>query len=127
MLGEDETGRLKRGDGMTFADIEKKARRLLGDTTYPYHWPIEELRDHAQEGLRSINAIRPETRYVNGLVTDGTVLPSTDDAVIEMNDRYEEALVYFVVYRCYLNDNTDTENAQLSESYLSKFNMKVQL
>ena len=112
---------------MTVADIEKKSRRILGDTIEEYRWSREEIRDHIQEGLKAINAIRPETRYVNGVLASPAALPENDDAEFALAGRYEEALVYFTVHKCYLDDDTDTTNAQLADSYLAKFNMKVQL
>ncbi len=112
---------------MTVADIEKKARRILRDTVEEYRWTSESIRDCLAEAVRTLNAVRPETRYVDGALTDGVELPASDDAEIGIHDRFEEALVYYVVHKCYLDDDSDTANAQLSADYLSKFNVKAQL
>lgn len=112
---------------MTVSEIEKKARRILRDTVPEYRWPSSEMRDALQDGVYALNAIRPETRYVGGLLRDTVLLPASDDARIDINDRYAEALVYYVVYKCYLDDDADTVNQQLAESYLGKFNTKAQL
>lgn len=112
---------------MTVAEIERKARRILQDTVAEYRWTSADIRDALQEGVYALNAIRPETRYVDGLLRDVIALPKTDDARIDVNDRYEEALVFYVVYKCYLVDDTDTVNQQLAETYLGKFNTKAQL
>jgi hypothetical protein len=110
---------------MTVESVERKARRLIQDTESPYRWSSEEMRDALQEGVFALNAIRPETRYVNGELQDSITI--SDAGEFPINRKYEEALVYYVVYKCYLNDNTDTVNAQLAEMYLGKFNTKAQL
>lgn len=112
---------------MTVATIEKKARRLLQDTIEEYRWSSAQIRDSLVEAIRTLNAIRPETRYVDGLLVDGIRLPDDDSTTIAVEDRYEEALVYYVVHKCYLDDDSDTVNATLATDYLSKFNVKAQL
>lgn len=112
---------------MTVSDIEKSARRILQDTQTPYRWTSEEMREALQEGVSALNAIRPETRYVGGNLYDYVELPQSSTEEIAVNSRYKEALVYYVVYRCYLNDDADTVNAQLADMYFGKFNAKAQL
>lgn len=112
---------------MTVASIEKKARRILQDTISPYRWESAEIRDAIQEGVYALNAIRPETRYVGGELQDVVELPPSDTSAIDIHYRFEEALVFYAVYKCYLDDSTDTANAQLAEGYLGKFNTKAQL
>lgn len=114
---------------MRFEVIERKARRILQDADKPYRWPSDELREHLQEGVYALHAIRPDTRYVNGLLVDAVIVPSAEDEVQDfpIDSRFEETLVYFVAYKCYLDDDADTVNANLAESYLGKFSTKAQL
>lgn len=112
---------------MTMREIEKKARRLLQDTEMEYRWTSAEIQDALQEGIHALNAIRPETQYVGFRYLGLVSLPEGLDTPIEINDRYTEALVFYVVYKCYLMDDTDTTNQQLSDIYLNKFNTKAQL
>lgn len=112
---------------MTVKSVEEKARRILQDTEKEYRWSSKEMRDSLQEGVYALNAIRPETRYVDGELFDTVELPDSDTEELTIKNRYEEALVYYVVHKCYLNDSTDTANAQLAEMYLGKFNTKSQL
>ena len=114
---------------MIFDDIERKARRILSDTDEPYRWGSSELREHLQTGIHALHAIRPETRYVNGLLTDFVAVPDVEAEVQDfpIDMRYEEALVYFVVHMCYLDDDSDTVNQQLAELYIQKFNTKAQI
>lgn len=112
---------------MTTNDILTVARRFLQDTVSPYRWEDDELKKDLQFAIRELHKIRPETRYVDGALTDGVTLPTDASTAIGIEDRYEECLAYYVVYLAYLNDNSDTVNAQLAESYLSKFNTKAQL
>jgi hypothetical protein len=112
---------------ITIKSVETKARRILQDTVEEYRWSSEEMREALQEGVYALNAIRPETRYVNGILIDFLELPLSDDEDLLIKSKYEEALVHYVVYKCYLTDSTDTANAQLAEMHLSKFNMKAQM
>lgn len=112
---------------MTASEIETKVRRIIQDDMPEYRWTSEEIKDYLTDGCRALNAIRPETRYVDGLLTDGTVLPEFDNDPIPIDNRFTETLVFYVVYKCYLKDATDTTNQGLAESYLNKFNTKAQL
>ena len=112
---------------MTVSSIITIARRFLQDTASPYRWENAELRNDIQLGIRELHKIRPETKYVDGALTGGVELPESDSDSIDIEDRFELALAYFTVYMAYLNDNSDTVNAQLAESYLSKFNTQAQL
>ena len=114
---------------MTVDKIIAKARRIIHDTEEPYRWRSDEIRDVLQDGINALHAIRPVTRYVGGLLTDGVTLPAADaaDQSFQIDVRYEEALVFYVCYKCYLDDDTDTANHALAESYLAKFNTKAQL
>lgn len=114
---------------MTVDTITAKSRRILQDTVEPYRWSSDEIRKYLDEGILSLHRVRPETRYVNGLLNDRVEIPAPEDEDqrITIDACFEEALVYFVVYKCYLVDDTDTVNAQLAEMYLQKFNTKAQL
>lgn len=111
---------------MTVADIEKRARTILLDDTEPYRWTSANIREEIADAVRHVQSVRPETRYVNGLLKD-YCLPEADDEPLEMEDRFREALVYYTVYKCYLYDDTDTVNAQLAENYLNKANTYAQI
>lgn len=112
---------------MTRKSIEEKARRILQDTVMPYRWAEKDIASSLQEAIYSLHSIRPETRYIDGRLVDYVQVPNVVDEEISINNRFEEALIYYVVHKCYLDDSTDTINLQLAESYLSKFNTKVQL
>lgn len=112
---------------MNANEIFIEARRLLQDTEEPYRWSNERLHDALQLGINALASIRPETRYVDGLLTDGVMLPADDSASFPVNYRYKDALVCFVVHQCYADDSSDTVNSQLSKDFLAKFNSKAQL
>lgn len=110
---------------MTVAGIISKARVKLLDTNSPYRWSEQELLDGVRMAVRHIRSIRPETRYVGGVLSDFDVGYATDE--IPVDDRFEEALAYYVVYYAYLKDDADTVNAQLAESFLAKAEKWMQL
>lgn len=111
---------------MTLAEIEIDARRLLQDEDESRsRWSADDIRSAAQNGVAAINALRPETRYVEGTLVDYVEIPEDSDEEIAMHPRFREALVYFMAYQCLLHDSSDTVNAQLADSYLGKFNARV--
>lgn len=114
---------------MTVESITNKARRILQDTVEPYRWLDDEIREYIDEGIVFLHRVRPETRYVNGLLNDRVELPAPedDDQRITLDACFEDVLVCYTVYKCYLVDDTDTVNSQLAEMYLQKFNTKAQL
>lgn len=111
---------------MTVQEIENRARSILLDEVEPYRWSKEVIREELVDAVRHMQSVRPETRYVDGRLTDYT-LPDEDDEPLLCEDRFREALVYYVVYKCYLTDDTDTVNAQLAENYLTKSNQYLQI
>ena len=44
---------------------------------------------------------------------------------VNMEDRWMESLVYYVIHQMYLKDDTDTANATLAQTYYAKFTESV--
>lgn len=131
----------------TIKEIEKQARLKLLDTFEDnYRYQPSEMFNAMRDGLRMIRNIRPESKYVNGLLTgkmlvingvdSDFVVPESFPAlidgvsydldqyrefVINIEDRWMEALVYYVIHQMYLKDDVDTNNATLAETYYKKF------
>jgi len=131
----------------TIKEIENQARLKLLDTYEDnYRFQPTEMFTAMRDGLRMIRNVRPESKYVNGLLTDKMlrinniesdfVVPESFPAtiaetsytlaqyrefVINMEDRWMESLVYYVIHQMYLKDDTDTNNASLATTYYSKF------
>ena len=112
------------------SEIFRRARiKLLdtegGDRGELYRWSDDELRDGVFNAVEHIHSIRPETRYVNGVLADFHVDGETEE--IPVDPRFTEALVFYVVYCAYLKDDSDTENLQNAENYLAKANTLMQI
>ena len=86
---------------------------------------VSALRDGVFNAVEHIHSIRPETRYVNGVLADFHVDGETEE--IPVDPRFTEALVCYVVYCAYLKDDSDTENLQNAENYLAKANTLMQI
>lgn len=112
---------------MTKQQIELRTRRILMDTQEPYRWTSEAIHDEISDAIHHLNSIRPETRYIDGQLVDFVPIPEGMDEDISINQRFLESIVYYIVYKCYLIDDTDTVNAQLAEMYLQKSNTYAQL
>lgn len=111
---------------MTYNDIATRCRELTGDIDpgssegEGYRFDDAELRRHAKAALRRLNSRAPQTRYVGGVVTDYTPLPVGDDDELVLDDRYEEAIAMYMAAQCFLDDETDTQNAERGAALLSR-------
>lgn len=135
----------------TIKEIERQARVKLLDTYEDnYRFNPTEIFDAMRDGLRMIRNVRPESKYVDGLLTGKMLLingleanfdvPESFPATIggttytldqfraftvNMEDRWMESLVYYVIHQMYLKDDTDTANATLAQTYYAKFTESV--
>ena len=131
----------------TIKEIENQARVKLLDTYDDnYRFEPQEMFHAMRDGLRMIRNVRPESRYVNGVLTGGMLLINGDEEdfvvpeafpatiggtsytldqyrtfTINMEDRWMESLVYYVISQMYLKDDIDTANANLATTYYNKF------
>ena len=113
---------------MTTQSITDRVRRLIQDTdSQNYHWSDEQIKTDIQFAIRALHKERPETRYVGGSVVDCVMLPAEDSAEIEINDRYEECIVYYAAHLAYSDDCTDPVSKQLADDFLGKFKVHVRM
>lgn len=116
---------------MTYADIESDARTLLQDAVQTYRWPASEMYGYMPEAIRVLFSIRPTALFVGGRMpaSAAAMEPPTAAAAIAangavtaaVNDRYRQALVYYVAAKCLERDDSDTQNLTLATSYMSNF------
>lgn len=135
----------------TIKEIERQARVKLLDTYEDnYRFNPTEIFDAMRDGLRMIRNVRPESKYVDGLLTGKMLLVNGMEAdfdvpesfpatiggttytldqfrafTVNMEDRWMESLVYYVIHQMYLKDDTDTANATLAQTYYTKFTESV--
>lgn len=135
----------------TIKEIERQARVKLLDTYEDnYRFNPTEIFDAMRDGLRMIRNVRPESKYVDGLLTGKMLLINGMEAdfvvpesfpatiggttytldqfrafTVNMEDRWMESLVYYVIHQMYLKDDTDTANANLAQTYYTKFTESV--
>ena len=135
----------------TIKEIERQARVKLLDTYEDnYRFKPTEIFDAMRDGLRMIRNVRPESKYVDGLLTGKMLIINGDEAdftvpesfpatiggttytldqyrafTVNMEDRWMESLVYYVIHQMYMKDDTDTANAQLAQAYYTKFTESV--
>lgn len=112
---------------MTVASIETKVRRLLQDEEEPYHWSSDKIRSDLAVSIRALHKVRPETRYPNGALVDFVELPQEATDAIQIDDRFEDCLVYHTSYLAYSDDCTDPVSKALADDFLAKFNTLSQL
>lgn len=131
----------------TIKEVEDQVRIKLLDTySDNYRFAPTEIFHAMRDGLRMIRNIRPESKYVDDLLTGKMLIisgseadfvvpesfPATINGVtfdldtyrgisINMEDRWMESLGYYVIHQMYLKDDTDTANANLATTYYNKF------
>lgn len=106
---------------MTKAELRGAVRQIMQDTKEPYRWSEAEVAEHLQGAFRRLHSVRPSTRYVDGLLTDGVDLGEFgEDDALPVEGRYREALALYAAYLCYLDDATDTVNAERANACLAR-------
>ena len=105
---------------MTTNDIIAKARQIIEDTVEPYRWSEGEMIENLQSALRRLAVLAPQTRYVNGIVKDQIPVPDEPDENMVLHEKYGEPLALYIAYLCYLNDATDTVNANRAAACLTR-------
>lgn len=117
---------------MKIGDAEDAARLILLDTYEDaYRFEPKEIYAAIASAVERIRVARPVSRYVNGLppvdVEFELEIPAIlDDAArtafraltVNMEKKWQEAVVYYIVHRMYLKDDPDTTNQGLAEKYL---------
>ena len=112
---------------MTVGDIEKKVRTLVNDSdTSGYRFNPEEIHGFIVDALRHLWRIRPETRYVNGVLCN-VEIEATASWEIPVSDRFEEALVAYAAYKVYQLDMSDTVNMQMAETLRTRAEALMQI
>lgn len=126
---------------MTVWDIEEDVRIILNDTYEDaYRFEPKEVFKAMVQGMVNTRNVRPESRYVNGLLVDLTIqvpqsfttspnggtLKTFRERVLEIENRWREPLVFYVVSRMYMKDDADTQNANLVTQYTNLYNTTVQ-
>lgn len=114
---------------MTYGDIEERVRVLMNDATAPYRFVAREVYRCVLDAVWHLRSVRPETRYVDGvLAAYEPVLDKIDeDTEIPLPMRWGEALARYAAYDLYLANNPDTEDASLAGSHLQRAEALMQI
>lgn len=118
----------------TMGEVESRARLILLDTEESaYRFEPKEIFSETLSALERIRRERPASRYVAGLIVPDIDIdvPSTFTPAslagfraeeVDMERKWIEAAVYYVVHKMYLKDDPDTTNANLAQKYLELYN-----
>lgn len=108
---------------MTAQEVIDRVRYLLTDD-YPefYRWTDAFMFASITEVSRNISEKRPESLFTTSVptTTDITTITALTD-VLQINDRYKEAIENYVCYRCLHVDSEDNANMVLAGQYLEKY------
>lgn len=124
---------------MKIGEAEDAARLILLDTySDAYRFEPKEIYAALASAVEHIRVARPASRYVNGaspvavgfeVAIPATFTPETLEGFrsqeVELEKRWQEAAVYYIVHRMYLKDDPDTSNQALSEKYLQLYTVAL--
>lgn len=108
---------------MTAQNIVDRVRILLADNyTGFFRWSDQYMFDSITEASRKTAEKRPDSLFTTTVptTTDITTITALAD-VLQINDRYKEAVENYVCYRCIQMDSEDNANMALADKYLEKF------
>lgn len=112
---------------MTINDLMKDAVRMLDVTVRGGYDDSAQgaadkqavLAQHVVDGLRRLYALRPEARYVDGVINDPvfpTALADLKAYEVSINPKWKLGVVYFAAARCHEEGITDSVNLQLAQT-----------
>lgn len=116
---------------MTVGEIENDARLLILDTYEDeQRFQPAEVYSAIRKALVNTRKVRPESCYVRGLLVDldfpeDVTSKNAANKVINMEDSWREAIVYYTVYQLYMKDDPDTQNLNLAKEYFNRYTATV--
>ncbi len=118
---------------ITVNDIEMRVRDTIDDSfSNGYRWNTVKVIRLIYDGIRMLNSIRPESRYVNLVLTALTV-PTLSDAAdapaiagyraaaLSIDERWTDAVVHYVAQKCFEMDSSETANADRAQFHKAEF------
>ena len=103
---------------MKISVIIPKVRELLRDNSAAvHHYTDQQIAQGAVDGCRLLFCERPESRYVNCVLTDiefSDIHATLVEQDIPIKEKWVLGVIYYAAARCYEIDVTDTVNLQLA-------------
>ena len=85
-------------------------------------WPTEDLRIYVLDGIAMIHADAPESRLDNrGRILSISEHPYADAAELPLDRMYRNALIQFVLYRCFLKDSEDARDLERARAHFASY------
>lgn len=108
---------------MTAQEVINRVRVILTDDYIgAYRWSDQFMFDSITEASRKIAEKRPDSLFTTTVpsTTIITAITALTD-VLQINDRYKEAIENYVCYRCLQVDSEDVANMELASQFLDKY------
>lgn len=108
----------------TVADYMTAARTLLLDEVQPYRYPDTDIVKALNMAVAEAVRLRPDlffkTMRTGAFTQYSTASPST---TVDMDHRYRQAVLYYIVGWCQLRDDESTQDARAG-LFLTQFTSK---
>lgn len=115
---------------MTLNNLIPEVRNLVSDNSSSngYRWTDSKIILFLCQSIKLLGMMRPESRYINGRLTD-IDFGSVPDNFIIPNElmRWRDGFVYFAAAKCLEEDSSDTANMQIAADFIGKATSRFQL
>lgn len=106
---------------VTVASFFPEVRRLLRDNLVGLtHYSDETIANGVADGVRRLNALRPESRYVNGILDDPEFPAMAQELAaysFHVEEKWMLGVVYYAAARTLEGESLDTVKLQLCNSF----------
>lgn len=107
----------------SISDFRRDVRDILGDAGADRRHTDESIDLAVVDGVIHMRAVRPDSRYVNGVLKDYD-FPSApselESFVFDMDPRWRTGVVYYAAARRYEADVVDAVNRELAAAFFKQ-------
>jgi hypothetical protein len=104
----------------TVQDYVNEARTLLQDTVAPYRYADADMVVELNLAIFETKRIRPDFFFAYRTTPYPTFSAENMDAAVPFEDQYRPALTYYLVGKCTLRDEEDTDDKR-GMGFVQKF------
>ena len=109
---------------MTVSEVIAAGRRLVSDSVAPYRWTDAVMQGFVIQAIREAIRMRPSVMYVSGISTTYTE-PSVLTQNVGLVTSAEDALAYYLAYKCLSEDAENSVNLSLAGMNYQEFKTRI--
>jgi len=106
--------------GSMISDVRVLMRDVTSELNPTPHYSDDTICTGLVEGFRRMWAVRPSTRYIDGVIVDQPIPANSQTTVaatsVKFEERFRRGVIYFAAGLCYETGTPDTVNIQLAQT-----------